>query len=124
MVVAAPPSGETGRLTGRILYGGTPPAPHKIDFSRANQPDNAGRMNIWASADRYAKLGIVAESTVVDDSGGIANVIIWVRSKDVPTPPIDKSTPPVTLCAKDGRFDPHVLVFWKAAPLVFRNQME
>ena len=70
---------------------------------------------------RIKDLGLLDESLVVGEDRSIANVIVWIRSKDVPAPPRQGPFPPATIRAVDGRFEPHVLAFWNAAPLKWIN---
>ena len=56
--------------------------------------------------------------------GGIANVVIWLRSKNLPSIPSPRPLPPIKILAEPGRFEPHVLVFWNVRHLEFVNDMD
>jgi hypothetical protein len=67
--------------------------------------------------------GVPDESLIVGEDRGLANVVVWVRSRNVPVadPPEKDSLPPVQLRAVNGRLVPHVLVFWNVASLELVN---
>jgi len=113
---------ELPRLTGRIVYDGAPPKPKPtpIPSSRGHR-DNVGRRAVVPDAERFQKLGLKEESLIVGDDRGIANVIVWLSSKNVPAPPRREPFSTATIRFVDGRFDPHVLACWNAAPLKLVN---
>jgi len=120
-LVTVSPAAVTS-LTGRILYHGPPPQPSKIEFPAGGSvPDGAGRARIWSDVDSYRNLGLTDESLIVGADGGLANVVVWVRSRNVPVAPNSGPLPPSTIRIKDGRFQPHVLAFWNAADLQLMN---
>ncbi len=90
------PKAQTGTLTGRFRYMGRPPEPKAIDVNK-----DAGLLGQYK---------IVDQSMVISDDRGLANVIVWVRNKDIPAPSAEKLAP-VTIEFKEGQFFPHVLAF-------------
>jgi hypothetical protein len=92
---------EWGDLTGKFIYDGAPPEPKPL--------------LIDADVEEFGKLGLVDESLVVDKkTGGIANIIVYIRTKDVEIHPdyaknVEKV---VKFDNKNGRFVPHVLPLW------------
>lgn len=115
--IEATRASNANSLVGRVRYVGSPPPPKKIDFSRANQRDNVGRTWGVYDADHYSQLGLIDESLVVGEDGGIANVFVWLTSKDVPPPPDNGPAPPSTIRMKGGRFEPRGLAFWNEVPM-------
>ncbi|MEK6249742.1 MAG: hypothetical protein N2C12_16280 [Planctomycetales bacterium] len=98
-----------GTLRGRFVYDGEAPQRNKIDIS-AN-PEYCGRH------------GLEEEKLVVDDDGGIADVMIWVRSKDVPVHEdyLESASEPVELNNKNCRFFPHVVAMQPGQQLRVTN---
>lgn len=128
------PARRLGTLTGRFLYDGERPArkdlfPHlsRIDASRPQQPGPDGRFGgVEATYRDFLKHDIrpstLDPSLLVDETGGIANVVVWVTSKDVPwTPPLDLAQRPVTNRLKDGNFTPRMTVATVGQPVVVEN---
>lgn len=119
--------GDVGRLTGRILYAGPPPEPKPLQIPLTNRYWNGEH---WVETvelsdrRRVKELGLVDESLVVGQDGGLANVVIWARSEDMPFVWQGGPLLPSTIRAQDGRFQPHVLAFWQAAPLKWVNGMD
>ena len=94
---ASPGYGQTwGTLRGRFVYDGEPPAAQKA--------------NVNKDADVCGKTPLVAEDLLVDPSGGVANVGIWLVSKDVEEHPELGATPDavVMLDNKNCRFEPYL----------------
>jgi hypothetical protein len=124
---AADVPGETSSLTGRILYDGPPPEPRqlriplRVSYFRDGQQVKSDEL---PERRRIKDLGVPDESLIVGADGGIANVIIWVRSKNIPVPPPDAPKKAVTVRALNGRFKPHVLAYWKAVPLQWINDSD
>jgi squalene-hopene/tetraprenyl-beta-curcumene cyclase len=103
-------------LRGRFLYDGTPPEPKNLRIP-LTRPMRTRDGEEWRLA---AQAGVPDETLLVDKEGGVANVVIWVRSK-IGAPPFDGPLPPATVRAKSYRLQPHVLAFWNAAALRFEN---
>jgi hypothetical protein len=93
-----------GELTGKIVYDGTPPTPEPLV--------------ITADVPAFGNLGLVNESLLVDkETRGIANVVVFVRTKDVKVhPDLEKAAGNeaklVQFDNKGGRFVPHILPVW------------
>ena len=101
-----PLSAHAATLSGRVVFDGTAPAPAalKIDKDKAV----------------CGKDSPVDESLVVSDDGGLANVVIWVRTKKLKAPKGFKPAS-ITLDNKNCRFEPHVLVVQSGEKLTVKN---
>jgi len=112
-------------LVGRFLYDGEPPDPAflAIPMRIRVQRDGLGfDTEELPGRRRIQEHGVPDESLIVGEDRGIANVVVWVRSKDIPVPPRDELLPPVTVRAENVRFKPRVLAFWNASPLEWVNE--
>ena len=94
---------EWGDLTGKFVYDGAAPKPKPL--------------NITADAAVFGKLGLVDESLLVDPkSRGVANVVIYVRTRDVEIHPDYTKRAAKEKEArfdnKGGKFVPRVLPIW------------
>jgi hypothetical protein len=100
---------EWGNLKGRFVLDGKAPTPAKIDVTK--DQDVCGKHNL---AD---------ETLVVGEKGGVANVIVWVRTKDVAVHPdyTAKANEKVVLDNHNCRFEPHVLVMRNTQKLEVKN---
>ncbi len=87
---------KTGTLTGRFRYVGRPPERQPID--------------VKMDAGVLGQYHIVDESLVVGEDRAVANVFIWVRSSDIPSPTTNKLEP-ITIEFKEGQFVPRAVVF-------------
>jgi plastocyanin len=89
------PADDWGNLKGRFIYDGKAPDPTKLTIDKDQQ----------ICGDK----GLVDESLVVDSSGGMANVVLWIRGKAKVHPDYEKSADAtVVLDNKGCRFNPHV----------------
>lgn len=95
-----------GNLVGKFVYDGTAPTPTPLQITKDQEV--------------CAKHNLVDESLVVGEDGGIANIVIYVRTKDVKVSPDAKGTMP-TLDNKNCRFAPHILAFDVSNPLTVLN---
>ncbi len=100
---------EWGTLSGRFLFEGKTPAPVKLDINK--------------DLEVCGKHMLVDESLVVGEDGGLANVVIYVRTKDVKVhPDYEKTaTDKVVLDNKDCRFNPHVAGMRTSQTLELKN---
>ncbi len=100
---------DWGTITGRFVYGGSKPAAADIKADK--------------DVEVCGKHKLLSEELVVGDGGGIANVVVFVRDKDVKVhPDLAKSKDtPVTLDNKDCRFEPHVAVVQTGQSFVLKN---
>ncbi|HVT30592.1 MAG TPA: M56 family metallopeptidase, partial [Lacipirellulaceae bacterium] len=117
---ATPNPPPTGTLTIRFEYDGTPPAPKEIkEGGWRNKLDN--RVMRTFNVEKRVGAKVFDESLVVGEDRGIANVLVWVRSRDIPVPS-PQELPPVTITYEQGRLSPHVLAFQSPRRLVMRNE--
>jgi len=103
------PVGEGwGTLTGRFVYKGTAPTPAAIDVSKEPM---------------CVQHNVVDESLTVGEDGGLANVVIYVRTKDVKVHPDAEASAAekITLDNHNCRFEPHVLPIRLSQTLVLKN---
>ncbi|HTQ37524.1 MAG TPA: hypothetical protein VMJ32_00760 [Pirellulales bacterium] len=100
---------DWGTLTGRFVYDGKAPVPAKIT------PDK--------DVEVCGKHPLNNESLVVADDGGLANVFVWVRTKDVKAAPEYAATAneKVVLDNHDCRFQPHALAIRTTQTLEIKN---
>lgn len=91
---------QTGTLTGKFVYEGAPP--------------EAAALKVDKDVEVCGQHPLKDESLVVGADGGIANVVVFVRSKNVKVDPkLEASLPPtVTMDNKNCRFEPHVVGVW------------
>lgn len=100
---------QDAAIHGRVRFEGPPPAPATI------------RMTTDAFCDARYPAGRPAETLVVDATGGLANVLVYVSSglpedARIPPPP-----PPVRLQQKGCAYAPHVLGMRVGQELEIRN---
>jgi len=95
-------------LTGRFVLDGPVPTPAKLVVSKDTEV--------------CGKHPLVDESLVVGPDGGIANVIVYVRSAKVKVhPDLAKPEGEVVLDNKNCRFEPHVLPIQIGQTLLLKN---
>ena len=91
---------EWGAIKGRLVFKGDPPAPAPLQIPPGQFPVGVPQP--------------VAEDLLVDPkTNGIANVVVFVRGKDVKVnPQVDAAAraKPVALTARNMRFAPHVVI--------------
>jgi plastocyanin len=101
---------EWGTLKGRFVFGGTAPT--------------AAELKADKDVEVCGKHKLVAEELVVGADRGIANVVVYVRDKDVKVNPdlaaAAKAHSPV-LDNKDCRFEPHVVFVQTGQKFVVKN---
>ncbi|HZZ30023.1 MAG TPA: hypothetical protein VFE46_18650 [Pirellulales bacterium] len=100
---------DWGTLSGRFVYDGKAPTPAKINPDKDVEVCGKHPLNI--------------ESLVVDDKGGLANVFVWLRTKDVKVAPEYAATAneKMTLDNHNCRFEPHALAIRTTQPLDVKN---
>jgi hypothetical protein len=108
------PNTKWGTMRGRFVYDGPWPGRQPVNITKDN--------------DAFPET-IFDESLVVNkQNGGIANVVIWLRTppgKEPPPVPPDfaqSNTKEHVMIIKDGRFQPHVLAMSTSQKLIIRNQ--
>jgi len=100
---------EWGNLKGRFVFDGKAPTAARLDASKepvCNQPP-----------------AIFDQSLVVSDKGGLADVVVWVRTKDVKVHPDFAKTAKdkVTIDNKHCVFEPHVVTMRTTQTLEVKN---
>lgn len=111
-LVAASTSAQAqwGSLKGKFVYDGDPPPAVKLDVNKD-----------LGVCDKHP---LVDESLVVDkDSRGLANVVIYLRTKDVQVHPDYEASAGgrVEFDNKGCRFEPHVVTIRLSQTLVLKN---
>lgn len=99
---------EWGDLVGRIVFDGAAPTPANLNINKDLE---------------CCKVKHVDESLLVDSSGGLANVVLYCRDRNVAVhPDYDATaTTEVVLDNTTCRFEPHVAVLRLTQTLVIRN---
>jgi hypothetical protein len=66
---------------------------------------------------------VIDESLLVDTDGGIANIVVYVRTRDIPVHPDygPSAAETAIVVGKGARFDPHVLTMRLSQTLEFQN---
>lgn len=122
-----------GTLKGRFVYDGDAPKPRdlnpeltKLDKDSEVPRDSKGRpigTAMWYLD--YLKAGIRPKtedaSLLVDKDGGIANIVVWVTSKEIPRTPKDNWLVPAMIYVKDGHFTPRIRLLTREQPLLVEN---
>ncbi|NIP87079.1 MAG: hypothetical protein GTO03_16555 [Planctomycetales bacterium] len=100
---------EWATLSGRFVCDGAPPAATKI--------------NVTKDADVCGKFDLKAESVAVGPDGGLASVVVWVRTKNVKVHPDFAQTAgdQIVFDNKDCRFTPHVEAIRTGQTLQLKN---
>jgi plastocyanin len=99
---------EWASIKGKFVFGGDAPA--------------AGELKADKDVEVCGKHKLLAEELVVGADKGIANVVVFVRDKDVKVKPeAAKAVGKVTLDNKDCRFEPHVAIVQVGQDFVVKN---
>ena len=99
---------EWGTIKGRFVFGGDAPA--------------AAELKADKDVEVCGKHKLLAEELVVGADKGVANVVVFVRDKDVKVhPDMAAKGEKVVLDNKNCRFDPHVAVVQTGQTLVLKN---
>lgn len=100
---------QWGDLTGRFVFDGKPPA--------------AAKLTVTKDLEVCGKMPLFDQSLVVDENGGIANVVIYVTSKKVKVHPdlVEAPSEPVVFDNEDCQFVPHVAIIRVGQPLTLKN---
>ena len=93
-------AGQWGDLTGRFVYDGTPPERKKLKVDK--------------DVDCCGKFDIRDESLMVGEGGGLGNVYVYVRTRDVAIcPELEAAVPKrVELDNRDCIFSTHCMSIW------------
>jgi plastocyanin len=107
---SAPATGDWGTLKGKFVFNGT--APKQEPLKEITQDQAV-----------CTKHPLLDESLVVADDGGVANIVVWVRNKDVKVHSDYDALKEkkVVIDNKNCRFDPHVVTYWTGQPLEIKN---
>lgn len=108
---ASASAADWATLTGRFVYDGTPPKPAEIQPTKDQEV--CGKHKIYD------------EGLVVDKDGGIANVVVMLKTKlkeNEINPEYEKTaSDPVQLNNKGCRFEPHVAIVRNSQTLSVNN---
>jgi len=96
-----------GTLRGRFVYDGEAPERKKVLVTKDKEICGA--------------LGLQTEQLVVSEDGGIADVILWARTKNLPEPEGLTKGVTVELDNKGCRFEPHVATMRPGDTLKVKN---
>jgi plastocyanin len=98
-----------GTIKGRFVYDGTPPTP--------------GNISITKDQDVCGKHPLSNESLLVSKDGGLANVVLFARNKNLEAHPdyAASADKPVLLDNSECHFVPHVLAVRTTQPLQIKN---
>ena len=106
-MLASPAFAEWGSIKGRFVFGGDAPA--------------AGALTVDKDVEVCGKHKLVAEELVVGPDKAIANVVVYVRDKDVKLNPEVAAAGKAELDNKGCRFEPHVVFVQTGQELVVKN---
>ncbi|HZZ30024.1 MAG TPA: hypothetical protein VFE46_18655 [Pirellulales bacterium] len=105
---AAPKASGWGTIKGRFVYDGTPSSPPNISITK--------------DPEVCAKHPLANESLLVASDGGLANVVLFARNKNLEVhPDYAAADQPVVLDNHDCHFVPHVLAVRTGQPLEIKN---
>lgn len=107
--VAVSSAAEWGDLKGRFVYDGEPPQPKPIMVTK--------------DVEHFGNLNLVDESLVVGPDGGVANVIVYVRTPRVEVHPDYEASAgdEVVLDNHGGRFEPRIVPIRLSQTLLVKN---
>ena len=120
---------ELGTLTGRFVYDGVAPVPQDLYSGFAYEPAELApgqRGSGVAMTYRNFLSAKIRPSTtdpslLVGKEGGIANVIVWVVSKDIPWTTPQDGLKAATIRVKDGNYVPRITAVTVGQPLHIEN---
>lgn len=100
---------QWGTLKGKFVLDGAVPTAAKLDVNK--------------DVEVCGKHMLVNEDLLVDAGGGIANVVVYVRTKGVQVNPdvAAAAAKPVVYDNKGCRFEPHILGVLVGQPVILRN---
>lgn len=109
VAAATPASAQWGTLKGKFVLDGAAPKPAALDVNK--------------DVEVCGKHMLVNEELLVDAAGGIANVVVYVRTKGVQVNPevAAAAAKPVVYDNKGCRFDPHILGVLVGQPVILKN---
>jgi hypothetical protein len=106
---AAPKASGWGTIKGRFVFDGPPPTAATLSVTK--DPEVCGKHTLYN------------ESLLVASDGGLANVVLYPRNKNIEVHPDYAATAdqPVLLDNHDCHFVPHVLAMRTSQPLQIKN---
>ena len=110
LAVATPSfADDWGTIKGRFTFGGSAPAANELKADK--------------DVEVCGKHKLLSEELVVGADGGVANVVVFVRDKDVKVHPdlASLKSTPVETDNKNCRFEPHVAVVQIGQTLKLKN---
>jgi plastocyanin len=109
LTAATASAAEWGNLKGRFIFDGKRPEPAKINPTK--------------DVEVCSKHQLYDESLVVSEDGGIANIVVYLRTKNPEVHPdyAAKANEPVVLDNKGCRFEPHMVAVRTGQPLEIKN---
>ncbi|MFO0880704.1 MAG: carboxypeptidase-like regulatory domain-containing protein [Gemmataceae bacterium] len=128
----AGPVPRTGTLRGRFVFDGDPPAPidlypglAKIDLAQPHPgPERFdGVEGLYRQfLDHRIRPSTLDQSLQIGKKHGIANVVIWATSKEIPCHvPLEPGRRPVTIKLKGGHYSPRVAVAMTGQTILIEN---
>lgn len=113
--VGSAASAQTATLKGKFVYDGEPPKPVKLDCGPTGQ--------INKDVQTCCKVEHFDQSLVVNKGGEIANIVVYVRTRNlkVPAELAAAQKQPVLLDNEDCKFKPHVIGLMKGQKLLVGN---
>jgi len=93
----------------------------KGKFTFKGDAPKASELKADKDVEVCGKHKLLSEELVVGADGGVANVVVFVRDKDVKVKPELKATEPAVLDNKSCRFEPHVLFVQAGQEFVIKN---
>jgi len=100
-------SGDWGDLKIRFVYDGSPPSPDAITPTK--------------DIEVCGKHQLVDEEVKVSEDGGLANVVVWIRSDHEVHPDLEAPSGEAVIDNKNCRFEPHIVVYRTGQQLVLKN---
>ena len=107
IMAAAVHGDDWAAIKGRFQFAGDPPAASDLKADK--------------DVEVCGKHKLVAEELVVGADKGIANIVVFVRSKDVKVKPGAAATGKAVLDNKGCRFEPHVILVQTGQEFVIKN---
>jgi hypothetical protein len=117
-----PTAGPLGTLSGQFVFGGPRPERKLLDIPAEPVKAKDGRVyGVTMDFPYFHKFKIYDNSLLVGEDGGIANVVVWLRSKNVPVPTAAE-LPPITVTAKEGYIEPRIVICCAPRKLIIKNE--
>ena len=131
------PATGMGTLTGRILWNGPRPKPKLLDYAapdmegwkRDGYSGTSRHRPSWAAIyfdEHFRNKGLTDQSLLVSETGGMANVFVYIRpnSKLLPRWTSEKPLPTAQIAFVAGQLEPRALIVQPETPLAVSNRMK